>query len=261
MTETDPGANAGEGEWTMPEAGERKRRRVVERCQGVSGELSLLKAGRSHFEIVANGVFLMATYNRRSEKALARLALDACPGTGLRVLIGGLGVGHTLAAVLAGPRVASVTVVELEPKVIEWNRAYFRASGAALADPRARVVPGDFLGFLRDLALARLQADGRPKADGFHVIVADTDNGPDWLVRPENYAIYGRRGLALACAALEPGGVASFWSSAEAPWFARGLAAASFEVEVHRIAARGVVPPDVVYLGRKPAGGHGIMSS
>jgi len=226
----------------------------------VAGELALRRVGRAHYEIVANGVFLMATYNKRSERALARQALAAWPAaTGapsttaapqppaaLSVLVGGLGVGHTLAAVLADPRVAAVVVVELEPTVVEWNRRYFKPSQESLAAPRVDVVVGDFHAYVRDLALARRR---------FDLILADTDNGPDWLIRPENHAIYGKRSLRAVYAALTPGGVAGFWSAARAPWFEANLAAAGFGVEVCPVASRRVLPPDVIYLGRKASDG------
>ena len=237
-------------------------REVIERCQGVSGELALVRVGRGHYEMVANGVFLMATYNRRSERDLARSGLAALfegcdPGAGpapaaagLRVLIGGLGVGQTLAATLADSRVGRVVVVELEPKVVEWNLRHFPGGRDALADRRVSVVVGDLFAFLRERA-----GNGGP----FDLLLLDTDNGPGWLVRPENRALYGRRGLAAAHAALRPGGVAAFWSAAEAPWFETGLARAGFAVTRRAVSARRTlptpraVPPDLIYLGRKAA--------
>ncbi len=235
-------------------------RRVVERCQGVSGELALVSVGRTHYEIVANGLFLMATYNRRSEQTLARLALDALPParTRIRVLIGGLGVGHTLRATLPDPRVLAVTVVELEPRIIHWNRLHFKGSAEALADGRVTLVQEDFFAHLRDTAASLPAASvanvnpATPALGVYEVILADTDNGPDWLVRPENHAIYGRRGLGATFAILAPGGVAAFWSSGPAEWFGERLAAAGFAVSAHVVPGRKVIPPDVIYLGRKP---------
>jgi len=254
-------------------------REVIERCQGVSGELALVRVGRGHYEMVANGVFLMATYNRRSERDLARSGLAALfegsvPGAGpapaaavLRVLIGGLGVGQTLAATLADSRVGRVVVVELEPKVVEWNLRHFPGGRDALADRRVSVVVGDLFAFLRERAGNSASSGGAGESSGaaanrggpFDLLLLDTDNGPGWLVRPENRAIYGHRGLAAAHAALRPGGVAAFWSAAEAPWFETGLARAGFAVTRRAVSARRTlptpraVPPDLIYLGRKAA--------
>ena len=55
-----------------------------------------------------------------TERALATEALRRCPGEGLRVLVGGLGLGWTAATVLAEPRVAAVEVAELQPALVGW---------------------------------------------------------------------------------------------------------------------------------------------
>ena len=47
---------------------------VIERCRGLAGELQLQRRGEE-FEIIYNGVFIMATYNGASEKAAVRDAL------------------------------------------------------------------------------------------------------------------------------------------------------------------------------------------
>src|SRR5262249_21401732 len=89
---------------------------IVARAQTPRGELALRRDG-AHFEIISNGVFLMDTRDGRSERLLATVALDVHPAP-RRVLVGGLGVGFTLGAVLADPRVAAVTVVEVEPVIV-----------------------------------------------------------------------------------------------------------------------------------------------
>lgn len=230
------------------------RRVLLERIEGVAGELALLRAGRRHLEIIVNGVFLASTYNRRSEQALAELALAACPSGSLRVLVGGLGAGWTLARVLADPRVGRVTLVELEPAILEWNRRYFPVSAAALADPRVSVVVGDLFRYLRDLIPSGAGAEAKsspPAAGTFEIILCDIDNGPDWLVRPENHAVYSRRGLEFIRRALRPDGVAAFWSAGRAAWFTESLASAGFEVTVHAVTSRHVLPPDLIYLARR----------
>ena len=79
-----------------------QERIVIERATTPHGELQLQQrprpGGRPVYEIIFNGVFLMASYNERSEKALATLAIEplASVREGVRVLIGGLGMGYTL---------------------------------------------------------------------------------------------------------------------------------------------------------------------
>ncbi|MCL6580137.1 MAG: spermidine synthase [Firmicutes bacterium] len=217
-------------------------RRVVERCAGVSGELALVRVGRRGYEIVAAGVFLTATHCRRSERALGREALASVREL-RRVLVGGLGVGHTLRAVLDDARVREVVVVELEPKVVEWAQAYLPAAARALADPRVRVTVGDLATYLRDAAAASYDA-----------ILVDTDNGPGWLVREDNARLYGPDGLASAWDALAPGGAVAYWSAAPSETLPRDMARAGFEVRTVTVPWRAGNTPDVIYIGLK---GHG----
>jgi spermidine synthase len=91
---------------------------TIERVSSPRGEVVLRKRG-GVYEIVSNGTFLMDTAGGASERLLARVA---SAGGARRVLIGGLGVGFTLAEALAAPGVESVTVVEVEDAVVRWNR-------------------------------------------------------------------------------------------------------------------------------------------
>jgi len=64
---------------------------VIERCNSSCGELQLQRRGKD-YEIISNGVFLMATYNGESERLLVRMPL-AILDKPIEILIGGLGVG------------------------------------------------------------------------------------------------------------------------------------------------------------------------
>src|SRR5690349_8951165 len=67
---------------------------------------------------------LMTNRVHDSEVALAEEAI-ARVDEPLSVLVGGLGLGYTLRAVLdLVPEEATVTVAELVPKVVDWNRRY-----------------------------------------------------------------------------------------------------------------------------------------
>ena len=59
------------------------------------------------FEVKLGDEFLMSSLFTASEIALATLALAALPGADLDVVVGGLGLGYTAAAVLADGRVRS----------------------------------------------------------------------------------------------------------------------------------------------------------
>src|SRR5437870_11656445 len=76
-------------------------REILERVTTATGERQLQRTG-SHYEIICNGVFLMASYNRDSDRALASLPLRPVPGQGLRVAGGGAGAGYSAQAAREG---------------------------------------------------------------------------------------------------------------------------------------------------------------
>ncbi len=185
---------------------------VIERCHGFKGELQLQRRGRE-YEIIYNGVFIMATYNGASEKAAVRDALQKAAtscATPLKVLIGGLGVGFSLREALDYPAVSDVTVVELEPAVIKWNHNVLaEVNGNALADPRTLILNDDFRKVLRNKG----GHHSGNLSGKFHVVMVDTDNGSSWLSLPDNAEIYSEDGLSLTLKRLYPGGAACFWAA------------------------------------------------
>ncbi|HEY8719246.1 hypothetical protein [Pengzhenrongella sp.] len=212
---------------------------VVERVAGRCGELVLLRRD-GQFEIVANGVFLMDTRGGASERLQVSVTADRMPPPG-RMLIGGLGVGFALAAALDRPDVGQVHVVEREPAVLRWNRGVLAGSnGGGLLDPRVHSYEDDVAGWLAGAPGGSLDA-----------ICLDVDNGPEWLVSPDNAWLYGADGLGAAARALSPGGVLTIWSAAQAPAFVARMTEHFADVEVLEVpAAHGV--PDVIILGRVP---------
>lgn len=212
---------------------------VVERVTGHCGELVLRRYGHHH-EIVANGVFLMDTRGGASERLLATATADRMPAPG-RLVVGGLGVGFTLAAALAHPSVGAVEVIEREPAVLRWNCGPLAdGNGHAVDDPRVRTHVADLAEWL----------DAAPPSsvDG---LCLDTDNGPDWLVDPGNAGLYDDAGLAAARRVLTPGGVLALWCAASAPGLAERLATHFEGVEVLEVpVVRG--QPDIVLLARRP---------
>jgi hypothetical protein len=201
---------------------------VLERAAGRGGELVLRRSGVD-LEVISGGTFLISSANVVSSVALISAGLafledvgvvcSADRGAsrpGIEVLIGGLGLGYTLDAALAEPRIGRITVVEYEPVIVDWFRTYGDmrverfAEGEAAG--RARVV-------VKDVADVMRESPG-----AFDLIALDTDNGPDWLVRKGNAGLYDETGLALAYGALRPGGIAVFWSPERYDWFAARLA-------------------------------------
>nr|WP_312862726.1 spermidine synthase [Streptomonospora salina] len=223
---------------------------VLDRTVGATGGELALRRVDGHFEIISNGVFLMDTRDGASEREMVRACLaalpEACGGSGVRVVIGGLGVGFSARRALDDPRVERVHVVELEPAVVEWHRGPLgAAAGDVLADPRCAVVCADFAVWLAEAAHA---AEG-PWAD---VICLDTDNGPDWTVVEGNDRLYAPDALARLRRLLRPGGALAFWSAMPAPGFAALLEREFGTVATVEVPAR-AGGPDIVYVVRVPA--------
>jgi spermidine synthase len=107
-----------------------------------------------------------------------------------------------------------VDVVEIEPNLVEWALAGVTPTlAAALADPRVRVHLGDIAElFSRPTGLA---AELGPQR--WDAIVLDVDNGPDFLIHPENRRLYNPDLLAAAVGRLTRGGLLAIWCSGPAP--------------------------------------------
>lgn len=177
---------------------------VMARVETTHGEWVLrrgIENRRPVFEVIGNGSFLMDTRETGSEEALARLALEEHPAA--CVLIGGLGLGFTLRACLSfEPK--SVDVVEIEPAVVEWvSGPVAEVFGNPLQNRGVSVITGDVFDVLSAADAA------------YDAILLDTDNGPSWLVYPENEKIYGAPGLGAVSKALRPKGTVAIWSAQE----------------------------------------------
>ncbi|MCU7861023.1 MAG: hypothetical protein KZQ86_14600 [Candidatus Thiodiazotropha sp. (ex Lucinoma kastoroae)] len=197
---------------------------------GNGGELRLYQRdGDFSIKIAGHGE-LMSTRVHGSEDALAERTcsrLTDCIKP--RLLIGGLGMGFTLAAALrsAGDQ-AQVVVAELVPAVVAWNRGPLgEHAGHPLQDQRVSV---------REVDVARIL---KAEQQAFDAILLDVDNGPEGLTRKENDWLYSMNGLNAAYAALRPQGVLAVWSASPDRVFNQRLRKVGFEVDEIRVRARG----------------------
>ena len=194
---------------------------------GGDGLPELVRRG-DEFAIRIDRIQLMTSREHGTEYELARLGCEGL-GESSRVLVGGLGMGFTLAAALqALPASASVVVAELIPAVVRWNEGPLAPlAGEPMSDARVEVFEGDVADLIR-------------KSTGtFDAILLDVDNGPEGLTRDSNEWLYTNEGLRSAALALRPGGALAVWSSSHDERFTRRLSSLGLKVKAHQVRARG----------------------
>ena len=165
------------------------------------------------FEIRYNGIELMSNINHHSEDQLALRLLQRMDFKPKKILIGGLGLGFTLRAVLNVARQdAEITVCELIPEIVEWNKGPLaHLADHPLNDPRVTVVVADIQHHLASLETP------------YDLLLLDTDNGPEIIIREENSAIYQHSGMNDILRATAENGAAAFWSATASPEFEAAL--------------------------------------
>jgi spermidine synthase len=188
-------------------------------------EFSLVRRGEE-WVLRAGSSTLMSSRTSASEVTLAEQTLRRVTDA-REVLVGGLGLGYTLRAVLdrVGPR-ANITVAELVPELVDWNRVHLgHLANFPLQDSRCKVAVGDVVDHIKSAPAA------------YDAILLDVDNGPSALSTPRNQRLYGDRGADSCRRALRPGGVLAVWSQGPSARYERTLARAGFEVDVLRVGA------------------------
>ena len=166
------------------------------------------------YEIIFNGVFLMASYNELSGKQLAYLAIEPLESErqDIRVLVGGLGIGYTLRAALDCNGIQAVDVVEIEEYIISWEKSFFtELNGYACSDPRVNIIKMD----LGDYILKTEKT--------YDAIILDVDNGPTWLSLESNQRLYEKPSLLKIKALLKDGGVFIVWAAEKCAAFQKRL--------------------------------------
>ena len=173
-------------------------------------------SGVEIYEIKLGNEFLMSSLFTVAEVALADLCLAEFPALvagepKLDVVVGGLGLGYTAAAVLEHPYVREMLVVDALPEVIEWHRSGLLPLGEKLTnDPRCRLVHGDFFAMS---ASRKKGFDPEDRGRKFHAVLLDVDHTPREVLHHSHASFYRPEGLRKLASHLLPGGVFALWSN------------------------------------------------
>ncbi|MFT5259461.1 MAG: spermidine synthase [Saprospiraceae bacterium] len=186
---------------------------------------------------------LMASRMHCSELALAELGCAHIEGVqNTKVLVGGLGMGFTLAAALKATSPNSeVVVAELVPEIIEWNKGPLgECAGRPLEDRRAKVHLGDVAELFK------------AKGATYDAILLDVDNGPEAFTHDDNSTLYLIASLLAMREALRPNGMLAIWSAWHDPRFIKKLKKARFAVSFKTVRAhKGKGSTHTIYLAQK----------
>ncbi len=217
--------------------------KIIDTVETDEGPLQLRQRGKKDFLITIGTQVLMNSMAHLSEVALGHLACDGLlQRADARVLVGGLGMGFTLRAVLdrLSPT-ARITVAELNPVMIDWCRGPLAevTDGAAL-DPRVDIEITDVAEFVRR------HADDKGLAK-FDAIVFDLYRGPHAKTARKD-PLYGSQAIDNAKRALKPGGVFAIWGENYDEGFDKRLQSAGFSVSTPRPGRGGL--RHVVFLAR-----------
>ncbi|GAA0858117.1 hypothetical protein [Aliiglaciecola litoralis] len=208
------------------------------------GELKFSQRG-DEFSIRLSGIRgeLMNSRVFNSEKELAQLGCAYIKSTAnAQVLVGGLGMGYTLAETLKVVNdSAQVTVAELIPEVVKWNQGPLGdCAKNPLKDPRTQVHIGD----VKELLVTRQPT--------FDAILLDVDNGPEGLTHADNNWIYSVSGLEDIYQTLRPNGMLAIWSAGPDYLFSVRLKNAGYDVDTRVVRARkGKGSHHTIFLARK----------
>ena len=221
-----------------------KRSEVLGQILTPDGTTLRLTRRDTEYIILASGRSLMSSRMHGSEEALAMLACERMRTLKQPcVLIGGLGMGFTLRAMLdLLPPDATVLVAEMVPDVVEWNYGPLGPlAGHPLKDKRVQIEIGD--------VAVRL----RSSHDKFDAVLLDVDNGPTAFTASDNAWLYDDRGIAATHTALKMNGVLAVWSARDDRRFENRLRYGKFAVQVERVRGRlkNGGPRHTIFLGRK----------
>lgn len=213
--------------------------KIIESVPTKDGVLELRQRGERDFLIVLGSQVLMNSVAHRSEVALGRMACSHLQNHAFpRVLVGGLGMGFTLKAILdILPATARVIVAEINPVILEWCQGPLAGiTQNSVSDVRVSVQIAD----VTDLICRTTK--------GFDAIILDLYNGPHAASHKRDDPLYGSLAIERMRAALKPTGVLAVWGENYDSAFDKRLCKAGFCVSTSRPGRGGL--RHIVYVAR-----------
>ena len=165
-----------------------------------------------------DGKELMSSYCHVSEDALATVSRRCTNASRPEILIGGLGLGFTLAAFIKefGDE-AELSIVEKSPDIIHWYNTYTKRNSLGdLDDSKVNFICSD---------ISKYNPEKR-----FDIIALDVDNGPEAICGVHNATLYDRAGLKRLFNQLNPQGTLLLWSAFDSVSYVEDARASGFQV-------------------------------
>ncbi len=172
-----------------------------------SGILDLYASDDGVYMIRVNGLELMNGRCIQSEKVLGELASLLTRDYNPRILLGGLGLGHTLASLTRTlGNSGAIAVAEISADVIRWFEQYFKATLFSIDPSNVCILNADVSSIIG-------------AQSGYDAIVLDVDNGPEPLSARCNAFLYSEEGLRATWRCLNDAGILFVWSGFESADF------------------------------------------
>lgn len=180
------------------------------------GEISLRRRSEPRldnvivYEVKLNEEFLMSSLFTQAEVQLSNIALKELQTSfhaneKLDIVVGGLGLGYTAAAVLDNPMVNSLKVIDVMQPVIDWHQDELVPLGETLNnDPRCQLVHADFYQLAAETNEGFYAESPNKLA---HAILLDIDHSPSHLLNDSNRSFYTQAGLTQLANKLLPQGL------------------------------------------------------
>lgn len=166
-----------------------------------------------------DGKELMSSYCHVSEDALATVSRKCTTHLNKpKILIGGLGLGFTLAAYIKefGDE-AELSIVEKSSDIIHWFKTYTKRNSIGdLDDTKVNYICSDISKYDPETS--------------FDIIALDVDNGPEAICGVHNQTLYDKPGLRRIFNQLNPQGSLLLWSAFDSETYVEDAKQSGFQV-------------------------------